>query len=152
MRRFYYFEQSIFHCLSKRKTDRGGDISNHNLTGLGLMIVGVENGELLSNLSICFYYSQIYRSHLASHIEPFAYRELFIMIPNKDKTDSKNISTSFAYHNKNVKMKYDAPSGKMFKLLCVDLHCRAACRCSPNSAGPSWPPSDTADIHKNRPK
>ena len=36
-------------------------------------------------------------------------------------------------------------------LLGLDLHCRAACRCSPNSAGPSWPPSDTADIHKNRP-
>lgn len=31
-----------------------------------------------------------------------------------------------------------------------NLHCRAACRCSPNSAGPSWLPSDTADIHKNR--
>lgn len=28
------------------------------------------------------------------------------------------------------------------------LRCRAACRCSPDSAGPSWPPSDTADIHK----
>lgn len=32
----------------------------------------------------------------------------------------------------------------------ADLHCRAACRCSPGSAGPFWPPSDTADIHKNR--
>lgn len=30
----------------------------------------------------------------------------------------------------------------------MHLRCRAACRCSPDSAGPSWPPSDTADIHK----
>lgn len=34
----------------------------------------------------------------------------------------------------------------------LNSHCRAACRCSPNSAGPSWLPGDTADIHKNRVK
>lgn len=32
----------------------------------------------------------------------------------------------------------------------LDLHCQVAYRCSPDSAGPSWLPSDTADIHKNR--
>lgn len=32
----------------------------------------------------------------------------------------------------------------------LNSHCRVACRCSPNSAGPSWLPADTADIHKNR--
>lgn len=41
-------------------------------------------------------------------------------------------------------------SDHTFKILRLHLHCQAACRCSPNSAGPSWPPLDTANIHKNR--
>lgn len=34
----------------------------------------------------------------------------------------------------------------------LNSHCPVACRYSPNSAGPSWLPGDTADIHKNRVK
>lgn len=64
-------------------------------------------------------------------MQPFAYRG-FLPTQTQNMKYMKNISNS----------KWRMPP--------LDLHCRVACRCSPNSAGPSWLPSDTADIHKNR--